>query len=204
MNSGLASTTSFAWHGGGMREYRLVIQPDALVYERIMAQKQRFFLQYGTEEVAKTFPQIVVANFYAGAGMEATLIRWIQRICMQVNSFDIALNNYGGAPEHAIYIRIQDPSSLRFLSGQLSVLDNHVVMTGGVAYERHPYITFANDLSWETFQQAMPAYSRKTIHARFMATELVLQGRDHPFATCKTINVFRFLPASHRSYSEVA
>jgi hypothetical protein len=37
-----------------------------------------------------------------------------------------------------------------------------------------------------------------------MATELVLLGRDHPYAASKTITVFRFLPANHKSYSEVA
>jgi hypothetical protein len=74
----------------------------------------------------------------------------------------------------------------------------------GHAFERVPHIVLANELPGPVYQQAMPVYSRKTFRARFMANELVLLGRDHPFATSKTINVFRFLPANHKSYSEVA
>jgi len=100
MNTGLVKNTPFAWNGSGHREYKLVIYPDAVVYEKIMAEKQRFFMNYGVENVTKAFPYIMVAGFYAGEGMEETLIRWIQRICSQHNSFDVTLNNYSGFPQH--------------------------------------------------------------------------------------------------------
>jgi len=146
----------------------------------------------------------MVAGFYAGEGMEKTLIRWIQRICSQLNSFEVTLNNYSGFPQHSIYLRIQEPQPLHQLATQLKMLDNHVQIMRGNAFERIPHIALANELPEAVYQQSMPVYSRKTFRARFMATELVLLGRDHPYATCKTINVFRFLPANHKSYSEVA
>lgn len=204
MNTGLVKNAPFAWNGSGQREYSLVIYPDAIVYEKIMAEKQRFFMNYGIESVVKSFPYIMVAGFYAGEGMEETLIRWIQRICSQHNSFEIALNNYNGFPQHSIYLRIQDPQPLKQLATQLKALDSHVHAMIGNVFERIPHVVLANELPELVYQKTMPVYSRKTFHARFMASELVLLGRDHPFAASKTITVFRFLPANHKTYSEVA
>jgi hypothetical protein len=204
MNTGLVKNAPFAWNGSGHREYRLVIYPDAVVYEKIMAEKQRFFMNYGVEAVVNSFPCIMVAGFYAGEGMEETLIRWIQRICSQHNSFEVAFNNYSGFPQHSIYLRIHDPQPLQQLASQLKMLDNPVQAMTGNAFERIPHLALANELPEPVYQKALPMYSRKTFRASFMAKELVLLGRDHPFAASKTITVFRFLPANHKSYSEVA
>jgi hypothetical protein len=204
MNTGLLNNASDTWPGNGHREYRLVIYPDAVVYEKIMAEKQRFFMNYGVESVVNSFPNIMVAGFYAGEGMEETLIRWIHRICSQLNSFDITLNNYSGFPQHSIYLRVQNPQPVHQLAVQLKTLDGHVHAMSRHAFERVPHIALANELPEPVYQRAMPVYSRKTFRAHFTATELVLLGRDHPFAASKTINVFRFLPANHKSYSEVA
>lgn len=203
MNTRLIKNTPFDWNGSSHREYRLVIYPDAPVYEKIMAEKQRFFTNYGVE-TAKSFPYIMVAGFYAGEGMEETLIRWIQRICSQHNSFEITLNNYSGFPQHSIYLRIQQPQPLQQLTAQLKTLDAHVQAMATNTFERIPHIALANELAEPVYQQTMPVYSRKTFRARFMATELVLLGRDHPYAASKTITVFRFLPANHKSYTELA
>jgi hypothetical protein len=204
MNTGLVKNVPNAWPGNGHREYRLVIYPDAVVYEKIMAEKQRFFMNYGLEPVVNSFPNIMVAGFYAGEGMEETLIRWIHRICSQLNSFELALNNYSGFPQHSIYLRVQNPQPVQQLAAQLKTLDGHVHTMNGHLFERVPHIALASELPEPVYHQAMPVYSRKTFRARFMASELVLLGRDHPFATSKTINVFRFLPTNHKSYSEVA
>jgi 2'-5' RNA ligase len=169
-----------------------------------MAEKQRFFMNYGQESVVQSFPYITVAGFYAGEGMEETLIRWIQRICSQHNSFEITLNNYSGFPQHSIYLRIQDPQPLQQLAAQLKMLDSHVQALSTNTFERIPHVALASELPEPVYQQTMPVYSRKTFRARFTTTELVLLGRDHPYAASKTITVFRFLPANHRSYSEVA
>jgi hypothetical protein len=82
-------------HAGshGLREYRLLVYPDAPVYNKIMAVKQRFFQNYGIEEAVHAFPHIMVAGFYASEGMEETLIRWMQRICSRITSFVVNLNN---------------------------------------------------------------------------------------------------------------
>jgi hypothetical protein len=84
------------------------------------------------------------------------------------------------------------------------MLDNHVQTMSGNIIDRIPHLALANELPEAVYHKTLPVYSRKTFRAHFMATELVLLGRDHPFAAPKTITVFRFLPANHKSYSEVA
>jgi 2'-5' RNA ligase len=54
----------------------------------------------GQQRLARNKPHITLAAFQAGEETEDTVIRWIQRICHQHKSFDIALNNYSGIPPH--------------------------------------------------------------------------------------------------------
>ena len=186
------------------REYRLVINPDMQVYNKILAEKQRFFIRYGIESVLKSFPCIMVAGFYAGEGMEETLIRWLQRIFSQRNSFEVTLNNFSGFPQHSIYLRIQNPLALQQLALELKALEHHINIRSSLANERRPHIIMAGELAEAVYEKAMPVYSRKTFHTSFLATETILLARDHPFAAFKPVTVFRFLPANHKSYSEVA
>ena len=203
---GLVTQGSVSHAGShGLREYRLLVYPDATVYNKLVAVKQRFFDSYGIEEAVHSFPHIMVAGFYASEGMEETLIRWMQRICSRLNSFTVNLNNYSGFPAHTIYLRIQNPQPFRQLARELQVIDDFIrSSTGRGARLLQPYLSIANELPEQVFQKAMPAYSRKTFHACFTANELVLLAKDHPFASSKTITVFRFLPAGQHSMVEVA
>jgi hypothetical protein len=42
----------------------------------------------------------------------------------------------------------------------------------------------------------MPDYSRRTFHDSFRVDQLVLLKREHAFDACKTVNIFRLLPAT--------
>jgi 2'-5' RNA ligase len=202
METGIKNQHPF-FTGGLQREYRLAIYPEANVYNKIIAEKQRFFMRYGVESVLKSFPYINVAGFYAGEGMDETLIRWLQRIFSQQTCFEIGLNNFSGFPNHTIYLRIQNPQPLQKLAHELKVLADHIQISS-MAAGRWPHLTLAGELPEAVYEKAMPVYSRKTFHACFMASEVVLLARDHPYTAFKTITVFRFLPTNHRSYSEVA
>jgi 2'-5' RNA ligase len=176
------------------REYRLAIYPDTAVYNKIIAEKQRFFTRYGVESVIKSFPYINVAGFSAGEGMDDTLIRWLQRIFSQHSCFEIGLNNFSGFPNHTIYLRIQNPQPLQKLAHELKAIGHHVQISS-LGAGRWPHLALATELPDAVFEKAMPVYSRKTFHASFMASEVVLLARDHPYANFKTITVFRFMPA---------
>jgi hypothetical protein len=190
----------------GLREYRLVIYPDIAAYNKLMAEKQRFFRRFGVESVTKSFPSIVVACFYAREGMEETLIRWIQRICSLCSSFLVTLNNYSGFPNHTIYLRITDVRPFRQLVKQLKAIDDYVCSScGQPAWLSHyPYLALAAELPESVYERAMPFYSSKILRASFPVNELVLLSRDHPFAASKTVNVFRFTPGTQPVHADMA
>lgn len=207
MGAGLVTKQNFeGWTVTGMREYLLVVYPDEMVQDRILAEKERFSNKYGLEEVSKIVPHIRVTSFSAMEVMEATLLRWIQRICAQFNGFIVLLNNYSGFPTHSIYLRVQNQQPFLQLTQQLKVIHEYVNASGcpGTRQGQRPHLTIAGQLSESLYQLAMPAYSRKTFKASFPVNELVLLARDHPFAAWKTITVFGLLPNTQKTFNEVA
>lgn len=206
MDRGLVMQQASPGRGVGLREYRLVIYPDVAAYNKLMAEKQRFARRFRFEPVLKSFPSIVVACFYAREGMEETLIRWIQRICSLCNSFSVTLNNYSGFPNHTIYLRITDPRPFRQLAKQLKTVNDYVYSSCGqhAWLSHHPYLALAEELPEPVYERAIPFYSSKIFRASFPVSELVLLARDHPFAACKTVNVFRFTPGAQPVHADMA
>ncbi len=64
-----------------------------------------------------------------------------------------------------------------------------------------PFLSIAGGLTEQVYNKAMPDYSRKTFHESFHVDQLVLLKREHAFAACKTVNIFRMLPADISSQS---
>ena len=198
--------------GPGQADYLLVIYPRGDLVDRLLEEQQQFNAEYfaagqvgdgrgqyppkGQQRLARNKPHITLAAFQAGEETEDTVIRWIQRICHQHKSFDIALNNYSGIPPHTIYLRVQDPEPLRELMQQLRAIDEFIRSSGWppVNLTGRPYLSIAGGLTEKVYNKAMPDYSRKTFHGIFRVDELVLLKRRHSFDPCKTVNVFRLSP----------
>jgi len=196
-------------------EYLLVIYPHGDLQDRLMEEQQQFSSDYGLahrldqgQRMVRNRPHITLAAFQAGEEAEDTLIRWLQRICQQRRSFQLALNNYSGIPPHTterlervpgtIFLRVQDPEPLRELMQQLGSIDEFIRASGWPPVRLplikngwvRPYLSIAGGLTEQVYNKAMPDYSRKTFHAIFQVDELVLLRRKHSFDPCKTINVF--------------
>ena len=197
--------TIHSWTEYGLYEYLLVVNPDAAVHDKVLAEKQLFYDEYQEKTAIKTQPHIIVASFLAREAMEETLIRWIQRICDQQSPFNVTLNNYSGFPPHTIYLRVQDPLPLICLSQKLRAVDDLVRSSScpPVKLMAKPHLSLAPRLTEPVYTKAMFSYSQKTFHESFMANELRLLKRAHQYDNCKTVNVFPFSP-SHQPYSEVA
>jgi hypothetical protein len=187
----------------GYAEYLLVVYPYGDLQDRLLEEQQQFSADYGlghrpdqrqriADYIGRNRPHITLAAFRAGEVVEDTLIRWIQRICQQRRSFEIALNNYSGIPPHTICLRVQDPEPLRELIRQLGAIDEFIQSSGWppVQLTGRPYLSIAGGLTEQVYQKAMPDYSRKTFHGIFRVAELVLLKRRHSFDPCKTVNVF--------------
>ncbi len=183
--------------GSGRSEYLLVIYPSGDLLERLLEEQQRLSTDYGLQMIVRNKPHLTLATFHAGEMMEDTLIRWMQRICNRHKNFEIALNNYSGIPPHTIYLRVQDPQPFHQLLQQLQAIDDFIRSSGWPAVNlfSRPYLSIAGGLTAQTYNKAMPDYSRRTFHGIFRVDELVLLKREHSFDACKTVNIFRLLPA---------
>ncbi|HEY4109808.1 2'-5' RNA ligase family protein [Puia sp.] len=179
-------------------EYLLVVYPYGELQEKLQEEQQQFSTDYGLQMTVRNRPHITLAAFQAGEPMEDTLIRWIQRICNRYESFDLTLNNFSGFPPHTIYLRVQDPQPFRELIRQLKAIDDFVRSSGcpPVNLIGRPYLSIAGGLTEQVYNKAMPDYSRKTFHDTFHVDQLVLLKREHAFDACKTVNIFRLLPAT--------
>jgi len=214
METGLVKQTSAQpkLEASRRAEYLLVIYPYGDLQDKLLEEQQQFSADYGLQVPVRNRPHITVAAFQAGEPMEDTLIRWIQRICNRYDSFDLTLNNYSGFPPHTtrppesvqrvtgtIYLRVQDPEPFRDLMRQLRAIDEFIRSCGcpPVNLISRPFLSIAGGLTEQVYNKAMPDYSRKTFHDSFHVHQLVLLKREHAFDACKTVNIFRLLPATN-------
>ena len=184
-------------------EYLLVAHPDSEVFEKVMREKQLFCEEYQEKVAVKTKPHITVANFLAKEAMEETLIRWIQRICSQQQSFNVTLNNYSGFPAHTIYLRVQNYEPFKKLTKELKVINTYVSSCScpPMKINSKPHVSIARQLSEEVYFKALTQYAHKSFHESFVVNELLLLRRTHEFDACKRVNVFGLQPEGNELFN---
>ncbi len=177
-------------------EYSLVAHPGAAVNEKVIAEKHLFYNEYKEKIAIKTKTHITIANFLAKEVMEETLIKWIQRICNQQQSFNVTLNNYSGFPSHTIYLRVQNDAPFQKLATELKIVNTYVSSCSCPPMKiiLKPHVSIAKTLSEEIFFKALTQYAHKTFHESFMVNELLLLKRKHQYDSCKRVNVFGLKP----------
>lgn len=193
MNRGLANQQlSLNQTGNSLWEYLLVVHPDKDVNEKVNVEKNYFCNVYGQKVVIKTRPHITLANFLAKEEMEATLIRWIQRVCDYQPKFEAALNNFSGFPPHTIYLRVQNPQPFTSLVKNLKVIEGYIQSNGcpPVTLITLPYMTIARRLPPEVFERAIKEYASRLFYEMLRVDHLVLIKRKHQSDECKTVNIF--------------
>ncbi len=193
-------TQTAEWSQIGLPEYLLVAYLNEGVNEKVIAEKQSLTEKYLQKTDPRTQSYITIASFMAREPMEETIIRYTQRICSQVQSFNVQLNNYSGQPPNTIYLRIQDPKPFRQLAKELMVVSNYISSCAcpPAQIKAHPHLTISRRLPDALYLTAMMDYSQKTFHEEFSVIELVLLRRNHSYDTAKKIHVFRLQPQGFR------
>jgi hypothetical protein len=184
----------------GLYEYRLVMQVDAALNEKLVTLKREFYFEYDvtnrSPSTDNTPPHITIACFFAREEMEGTFIRWLQRICSQCRSFPVTLNNYSGVPEHTIHLRVHELTHFNAFVQQLEPVNAFIMACSSrLRVVNYPYLPVATELPADVYAHAIMNYSQQTFHETFMANELILLKRERPLGLFKTITVFNFLPA---------
>lgn len=178
-------------------EYLLVAHPDEDVNNKLKAEKRIFFETYKQKVAVATEPHITIAKFLATEAMEETLLRWMQRVCREQQSFVVTLNNYSGFPPHTIYLRVQNELPFKKLAGAFKVIDEYIQMNvcPPVKFVTRPHLNIAGRLPADVYEKAMLDYSQKLFHETFNVRQLVFLKKQPGFDACKTIYVFQ-LPAA--------
>jgi len=181
----------------GSFEYLLAIRPEQSISSKIEEERVCFMQHFPGSKRIADHPLIKVAAFSAKESMEDTIIRWMQRICRQVKSFSITLNNYSGIPNHTIYLRIPDQTALAGLAKELRVIDEYLVSHQCTALEwvKKPHLSIASHLAGSIFEKAMLYCSQQLFYECFDVKELVLLRRNRGDETNRLVNVFGLIPA---------
>jgi len=183
-------------YGHELYEYTLVAHPDKMVQEKVMAEKEIFYKEYKNPASVETNPHIIVSVFFAKEAMEDTLIRWMQRICNQQQSFSVTLNNYSGFPPHTIYLRVQNENPFQKLTTHLKALNNYISSCAcpPMQFIYKPHVSIAKNLPEDVYSKALIQYAHKSFHESFVVNELQLLKRKNEYDLCKTVNVFGLQP----------
>ena len=197
MHIGLVNQSSFLKETDQeLWEYLLVVHPDQRVSEEILKEKEIFFDSYQQEVAIKVKPHISVAYFLAKEMMEATLIRWTQRICDLQRSFWVTLNNFSGFPLDTIYLRVLDPQPFRQLANQLKMIDSFIQSNDcpPACLVTSPHVAIAARLPESVYNEAMKQYAQKCFHASFKVDTLLLLKRRDKYESYQLVNTFTLPP----------
>ncbi|HEX8333241.1 MAG TPA: 2'-5' RNA ligase family protein [Segetibacter sp.] len=199
----ITNTRTDDWSKVGLQDYSLVAIPDKHVFEKVMQEKQNFFAQYKQKPAVETKPHITIATFVAREEMEETISRYVHRILVKQESFEVALNNYSGFPPHSVYVRVQNPERFRRFGKELKAVDDYIssCFCPPLKLATNPHVSIAKRLPESLYLKVMMDYSRKTFHETFMVNELVLLKRGNEYETGKAINVFRLHPPANTLYN---
>ena len=188
---------------GAATEYVLAIAPRGEVAEKILEARKEFAESFYASADTVQKPVILLSKLDAREEMEDTLIRWLQKIIGQEQSFLVTLNNYGAVPPNTICLRLQEHAVFFHFLKKLDVLKQYIPMASG--FFKRPYLEFAANLPAEVYEKALPHYSRESFHESFVVNELLLMKRENASVRIikdgqsdhfKTIQVFGLLPQS--------
>jgi len=179
----------------GAAAYTLYLMPDEACTARINTARQLFAGRYGTYNLPMQPPMLSLASFEAKEVMEDTLIRWLQRIAGQFQSFHLRLNNFGGIPPHTIYARVQDPTLLRALIGQLRRIDPYLNASSfkGLQSEQRFGIPVAAHIMHMVYDKAMQYFAMQELCIDFSVQQMILVREAHGLPS-RQVQIFSLGP----------
>jgi hypothetical protein len=172
-------------------QYQIAVWLPAALRQMLEAEQAYAVSRFGAGVMKDVATPLLLASFEAREDMEDTLLRWLQRITGQQESFMIQFNNYGSKPDCSLYVRLQDPRQLRKLAESFRVLDNLIQSDqgGGLLLQYHPRIPMAESLDPAQEMAVLLDFSGRNFSAAMQVEELVLMRTDR--STGKTVLVSR-------------
>ena len=179
-------------------EYFLIARPGRQVTDKLL-QELSFTSSICESRKIISSPVLSIASFFATAGMEETLIRWLQRISGDMKSFIVTLKEYGGLLSHSIYIDVAQRGAFSIIASHLSPIDEYVRSYNcpPVKFLRQPHMTIASNLTEQEYKQIMLVTTGKSFNEEFLLSEFSLLRHDADTASYKQVALLRLQPLNN-------
>lgn len=186
---------------GSLLCYELkVLCPEALVQQ--LGSEQLYAAEaFGKDAFSVSRPGMLLARFYAREEMESTLLRWLNRVAGQQESFPVLFNNYGSMPTCPLYLRVQDPGPFRLLAENLRVIDAWLKGNDcpAITLFHHPRLPLMDRLDEQKSMEILLEFSGRCFRAEMELEELILVSRAAGEERERMVSKLRLLPRGLRT-----
>ncbi len=190
---------AFQLPGLHIYEYLLVLNIPGELRERIEEQRSALTEKYCIEQPRAGRPNISLVRFSAMKMMEERIVQKLQLIATEEKPFVIDLQDYGGYPMHAIFIRIANQQRVLQFIKKLKQVRRLMKAAGEEPYFlQDQVIALAGRISKEKYVEAMKEYQYKKFNGKFVADSCILLKRAKNETTYQVARRFEFqlLPVS--------
>jgi len=161
-------------------EYLLLINPDSIVWQKVMAEKKYFFSLCQAEMALYGKPHITLANFVQYRMTEESILKKLREIGSQQHCIDVILQDYDHFGTHTIFVAIRDKFPFqklyRMLRGNVYNLmkfnANDKPFIGN-----NPHLTISRRLEQWQFEKSWEEYRHKKFSETFIAKGMYLLRR---------------------------
>jgi 2'-5' RNA ligase len=165
--------------------YFIALTPSQEVSNDIIGFKNDFADRFGSRAALKVIPHITLKTpFKLPVSEHLKLIQWFQNLYINLEAFNIELNNFGAFPNlHAPVVFVQPVISVALYSLQKEILRRFKILYPNLVQPTDlkfkPHMTVAyRDLGPEQFQQEWKEYKVKEYKALFEVKNFHLLQHD--------------------------
>jgi hypothetical protein len=121
-----------------------------------------------------------IAGFHASEGMENTVIRWLQKIVNELDSFPVQLRRYGGLQACSIFLESASSNDLSAFKTHLSPIDNYIQSyeCPPVHVRSHPFVQMTADMNGFEYERTFTNFRLRKFSEQFVLSELLLLRRE--------------------------
>ena len=176
-------------------QYLLVLEPHEHIRNEISSLKKKFAEKFGCTAAVIGKPNITLVRFEQYEMMEPRILRRLQSLTAEQNSFVVELHDFGSFPSHSIFINVTTQSQIIELVKSLRPIQ-HLFK---IDKERKPhFITDPNIniarklLPWQ-YEKGWLEMSHTHFSGRFMVDHLLLLRKREGEKTFETVRKFKLL-----------
>ncbi|MEO8719853.1 MAG: 2'-5' RNA ligase family protein [Ginsengibacter sp.] len=176
-------------------EYKIVLEPNKNLSDKILLLKKEFSEKYGSKVEFQVKPQITIVKFLQFEMMEIRLINHLKNIASTYAPFNIELKGYGNYPSHTIYLNIESKQQIQNLTKGLKSARQlmKVDKNNEAHFINDPNIFIAQKLLPWQYEKGWMGYGHRYFTGRFIAENMLLMKKSFSQKYYRSMQRFEFL-----------